>query len=48
MKRAKGGRIKGGRQGWVLWGGRGGVKMKTTVLEQQQQKILKKQIKAIY
>ena len=33
MDKAKGGRIEGGRLGW---GGHGGVKMETTVLEQQQ------------
>ena len=38
MDKAKGGGFEGGRQGWVGWGGvgwPGGVKMETTVLEQQ-------------
>ena len=35
MNKAKGGKFEGGRQGWVGLGGRGGVKMETTVLEQQ-------------
>ena len=37
MDKAKGGRFKGGRWGWVGQGPCGGVKMETTVLEQQQQ-----------
>ena len=36
MDKAKGGRLEGGRQGWVEGGGgHGGVKMETTLLEQQ-------------
>ena len=35
MDKAKGGRFEGGRQGWVGQGQHGGVKMETTVLEQQ-------------
>ena len=35
MDKAKGGRFKGRRQGWVGHGGHDGVKMETTVLEQQ-------------
>ena len=36
MDKAKVGRFKGGRHGWMGWGaGHGGVKMETTVLEQQ-------------
>ena len=35
MDKAKGGRVEGGRWGWVGWGGRGGIKMETTVPEQQ-------------
>ena len=31
----KGGRIEGGRWGWLEWGGHGERKMETTVLEQQ-------------
>ena len=35
MDKAKEGRFEGGRQGWVGQAGRGGMKMGTTVLEQQ-------------
>ena len=34
MDKAKGGGLKGGRQGWVGWGSGGGVKIETNVLEQ--------------
>ena len=36
MDKAKGGRFEGGRWGEVRWGRPGGVKMETTVLEQQK------------
>ena len=36
MNKAKGGRFKGGRQGWVGQGRDGGGGMETTVLDQQQ------------
>ena len=35
MDRDKGGRIEGGRWGWLRWGGVVGEEMETTVLEQQ-------------
>ena len=35
MDKTKGGRFKGGRQGWVGQGACGGVKMDSTVVEQQ-------------
>ena len=37
MDKAKAGRVKDGSQGWVKWGlgGSDGVKIETTVLEQQ-------------
>ena len=38
MDKAKWGRFEGRRWGWVEQSGCGGVKMETTVLEQQQQK----------
>ena len=38
MNKAKGDRLEGGRQGWE-GGGHGGMKMETTVLEQQLKKV---------
>ena len=38
MDKAKAGRLEGRRWGWVGLGGHGGVKMETTVLEQQLKK----------
>ena len=35
MDKAKEGRLEGGKQGWVGWGGHDEVKMETVVLEQQ-------------